>query len=222
MKWSKALVAEFLGSMGLLMIVVGSGIMGEELAQGNQALALLANSLATGAGLFALIQTFESISGAHFNPAVSFIQMLRKKLTPKECISYVVVQIAGAIIGVFAAHVMFGLNVLQLSSYDRGELRFGVSEIVATFGLVTVISLSGKSNAKAAPMAIALYIASAYWWTSSTSFANPAVTIARCLTDTFSGVLWTGAPMFIVAQLGGAFLAYGLSKFLGNSSRDIS
>jgi glycerol uptake facilitator-like aquaporin len=210
----KRLLAEFLGTAGLLIVVVGSGIMGETLSQGNAAIALLANSLATGAGLYALIQTFGPISGAHFNPAVSFVEWLWKKMNTQDFIFYVAFQIFGAIIGVYLAHAMFGHAIFQLSTHDRSDLRFLLSEITATFGLITVIALSGKRNVEATPTAVALYITAAYWCTSSTSFANPAVTIARSLTDTFSGILWTGAPAFIVAQVTGAMLAYGITGWI--------
>lgn len=204
--------SEFLGTAGLLIVVVGSGIMGETLAQGNSAISLLANSLATGAGLYALIQTFGHISGAHFNPAVSFVEVLWKKLSKRDFVFYSLAQITGAILGVILTHLMFGEKLLQLSTHDRGEFRFLVSEVIATFGLITVIGLSGKRNVESTPTAVACYITAAYWCTSSTSFANPAVTIARSLTDTFSGILWTGAPGFIAAQIMGAFIAFLLSR----------
>lgn len=202
------LVAEFLGTAGLLIVVVGSGIMGETLAQGNAAIALLANSIATGAGLYALIQTFGAISGAHFNPAVTIVERFWKRISTKEAIAYSVVQVAGAIIGVLLTHAMFGQALFQLSTKDRNEPRLWLSEVIATFGLIAVIALSGKKNVHATPTAVVLFITAAYWCTSSTSFANPAVTIARSLTDTFSGVQWEGAPAFIIAQLVGAAVAY--------------
>lgn len=205
--WKRSL-AEFIGTAGLLIVVVGSGIMGETLAQGNLAIALLANSLATGAGLYALIQTFGTISGAHFNPAVSLVEFLWKKLSLTAFFFYSIAQILGAIAGVLLTHEMFGQKILQLSTRDRGEFRFLVSEVIATFGLILVIALSGKRNVEATPAAVATYITAAYWCTSSTSFANPAVTIARSLTDTFSGILLTGAPGFIVAQIAGAVVAF--------------
>jgi len=211
---SRKLLAEFLGTAGLLIVVVGSGIMGETLAQGNSAIALLANSLATGAGLYALIQTFGPISGAHFNPAVSFTEMLWKRMTTKEFLGYSIVQILGGLVGVVLTHFMFGQELIQVSTHDRGELRLFVSEIVATFGLLMVIALSGKRNVEATPAAVALFIVAAYWCTSSTSFANPAVTIARSFTNTFSGILWTGTPGFIVAQFLGAALAFWVSGLL--------
>lgn len=210
----RRVLAEFLGTAGLLIVVVGSGIMGEALAQGNAAIALLANSLATGAGLYALIQTFGHVSGAHFNPAVSFVEFLWRKLSVKDLFSYSAAQIAGGIVGVLLTHVMFGQSLLQLSKHDRSDLRFMLSEIVATFGLIMVISLSGKKNVEKTPLAVALYITSAYWCTSSTSFANPAVTISRSLTDTFSGILWTSIPGFIVAQFVGAVVAFLISRIL--------
>ena len=210
----KQLLAEFLGTAGLLIVVVGSGIAGETLAQGNLAIALLANSLATGAGLYALIQTFGHISGAHFNPAVSLAEYLWKRIPAKTLVLYTFSQVTGAICGVILTHFMFGQKPLQLSHHDRGDARFLMSEVIATFGLITVIALSGKKDVKATPMAVALYITAAYWCTSSTSFANPAVTIARSLTDTFSGILWTGAPGFIVAQITGALLGCLLVSIL--------
>ena len=209
----KRFLAEFLGTAGLLIVVVGSGIMGETLSNGNAAIALLANSLATGAGLYALIQCFGTISGAHFNPAVSFVEWLWKKLSLKEFCFYTVAQILGAIIGVFLTHAMFGQKIIQLSQHGRGDVHFLLSEVIATFGLIVVIALSGRKNVEATPTAVALYITAAYWCTSSTSFANPAVTIARSLTDTFSGIHWAGVPGFILAQLLGAFAAYRISNF---------
>ena len=214
MKLSSRLLAEFLGSFSLLIIVVGSGIMGETLSQGNMAIALLANSLATGAGLFSIIQCFGMISGAHFNPAVSFVEYLWKKLSLRELGLYALAQTSGAALGVFATHAMFGQNIFQLSQHNRGDFRFLLSEAIATAGLILVIALSGKKNVETTPLAVSLFITSAYWCTSSTSFANPAVTIARSLTDTFSGILWTGVFGFIAAQMMGAFIAYWLSKAL--------
>lgn len=219
MSMGQRMAAEFFGTAGLLIVVVGSGIMGESLAQGNAAIALLANSLATGAGLYALIQTFGSISGAHFNPAVSFIEFLWKKLSARDLAFYTFAQVIGAVVGVLTTHFMFDQKLLQLSSHDRGDFRFFVSEVIATFGLLLVIALSGKRNVEATPVAVATYITAAYWCTSSTSFANPAVTIARGFTDTFSGILWTGAPGFIVAQIAGASLAFAFSKALSKASQ---
>lgn len=210
----KRILSEFLGSAGLIIVIVGSGIMAETLAQGNVAIALMANSIATGAGLFALIQTFGPISGAHFNPAVSLVEWLWKKLTLRDLLRYSLVQILGGILGVFVTHLMFGQKILQFSSHDRSGAGFCLSEIVATFGLILVIALSGKRNVEATPFAVSLYIIAGYWCTSSTSFANPAVTIARCLTSTFSGILWTDAPGFVFAQFAGALMAFCVSAVL--------
>jgi glycerol uptake facilitator-like aquaporin len=212
MNLKKRLLAEFIGTAGLLIVVVGSGIMAETLSQGNAAIALLANSVATGAGLYALIQTFGHISGSHFNPAVSFTEMLWKRMTMKEFAGYSTAQILGGLVGVVLTHFMFGQQILHISVHDRSEFRFFVSEIIATFGLMMVIALVGKRNVEATPTAVALFITSAYWCTSSTSFANPAVTIARSFTNTFSGISWSGAPGFIVAQLVGTALAYWVAK----------
>lgn len=212
----KRVLAEFLGSFALLIIIVGSGIMGESLSQGNLAIALLANSIATGAGLFAIIQCFGTISEAHFNPAVSFVEFLLKKITLKDLSFYILAQLSGAVLGVLATHIMFGQVVFQLSQHDRGDFRFIVSEVLATSGLILVIVLSGKKNVDTTPLAVSLYITSAYWCTSSTSFANPAVTIARSLTNTFSGILWTGIFGFITAQLVGTLLAFSISKVLSD------
>jgi glycerol uptake facilitator-like aquaporin len=188
--------------------------MGESLAQGNLALALLANSLATGAGLYALIQCFSHFSGAHFNPAVSFVEMLYKRLSAKDFALYCFVQVLGGLCGVLIAHYIFGLEVVQLSTHDRSGLPLFVSEVVATFGLLLVIALSGRRNAEATPASVALYITAAYWCTSSTSFANPAVTIARSLTNTFSGILWTAVPGFVLAQFLGATVAFLVCRWL--------
>lgn len=219
MRLAQRALAEFIGSAGLLIVVVGSGIMGETLAPGNPAMALLANSLATGAGLFALIQTFGPVSGAHFNPAVSWVEWRWSRLSARECMSYIVAQVLGAVLGVALAHAMFALPILQLSAHSRSDLRFLLSECIATAGLILVISLSGKKNVHATPMAVALYITSAYWCTSSTSFANPAVTLARALTDTFSGVQWRDTPAFIAAQFVGAAAGFWLSGYLTSEAK---
>lgn len=213
MKLSQKLFAEFLGTAGLLMVVVGSGIMGESLSHDNMAIALLANSIATGAGLFALIQSFAHISGSHFNPAVSLIEYLRQRLTLKELYLYSLAQFTGALVGVFLTHIMFGQILFQLSQHDRGEMRFYFSEFIATFGLLLVIALSGQKNPEKTPVSVALYITSAYWFTSSTSFANPAVTIARSLTNTFSGILWTNTFGFITAQILAVLITYKVIRF---------
>lgn len=218
MKTGNQFLAEFVGTAGLLIVVVGSGIMGETLAQGNLAVALLANSLATGAGLYALIQTFGAISGAHLNPAVSLVEFLWKRLSARNFFQYAIAQISGAILGVVLTHAMFAQKLIQSSTHVRSELRFFLSEWIATLGLILVIALSGKRDVKATPMAVALYITSAYWCTSSTSFANPAVTIARSFTGTFSGIQSNGVMMFIGAQVLGAPSAYALSKTIVHST----
>ncbi len=214
MKPEQKYFSEFLGTAGLLIVVVGSGIMGETLSKENAAMALLANSIATGAGLYALIQTFGPISGAHFNPAVSFVEYLWKRISTKDFIAYSLAQVSGGLIGVFLTHIMFSQNIIQFSQKDRGDFRFLLSEVIATFGLILVIAISGRKNVHATPAAVALFITSAYWCTSSTSFANPAVTIARSFSDTFAGILWTGSPGFIVAQAIGALLAFKVSEKL--------
>lgn len=212
----RRLISEFLGTSGLLIVIVGSGIMGESLSRDNGAITLLVNSLATGAGLYALIQTFGSISGAHFNPVVSLVEMLWRRLSWREFTLYSFAQILGAITGVWVTHFIFGQSIFQLSTHSRGEFRLLVSEVIASFGLMLVIALSGKRNVGATPAAVALYIVAAYWCTSSTSFANPAVTIARSLTDSFSGILWTGVMGFVLAQIIGALIAFKISRILSD------
>lgn len=214
---SRKLLAEFLGTAGLLIVVVGSGIMGESLAQGNEAIALLANSIATGAGLYTLIQTFGPISGGHFNPAVSLGELIWKRMTVKEMLSYSLVQILGGIVGVILTHVMFGKDLFELSTHDRAGFPFFVSEVVATLGLLVVIALSGKRKVEATPTAVSLFITSAYWCTSSTAFANPAVTIARSLTKTFTGISHASVPGFMIAQFVGVILAILLVNKLESS-----
>ncbi|MGZ3656139.1 MAG: aquaporin [Bdellovibrionota bacterium] len=206
------LLAEFLGTMFLLMVVVGSGIMGERLAMGNDAIALLANSLATGAGLCVLIQCLGPLSGAHFNPAVSGVEYLWGRLERSALAGYVLAQILGAILGTWITHLMFNLDVLQVSPKDRGHPNLWFSEVVATFGLICTIALVGRKKVEAAPTTIALYVTGAYWFTSSTSFANPAVTIARSFTATFCGIAPAGVVPFIAAQVTGAALAYALLR----------
>ncbi|HTL10949.1 MAG TPA: MIP/aquaporin family protein [Bdellovibrionota bacterium] len=207
MKRQQKIWAEFLGSAFLLLAVVGSGIMGESLAQGNAAVALLANSLATGAALFVLIQALGSISGAHFNPVVSVAEALWKRLSPKDLPLYVAAQFLGALVGVLAAHLLFHQPLLQVSAHARSGVSQGISEGVATFGLLATIALAGKKHPEFAPMAVAAYITGAYWFTSSTSFANPAVTVARMFTDTFTGIAPSSAPLFVLGQLGGMAVA---------------
>jgi len=206
--------AEFLGSLLLLATVVGSGIMAERLSGGNIAIALLANAIATGAMLVVLIQVFGGISGAHFNPAVTLIFAARREATASEVVAYIPAQILGAIGGVFLAHAMFAEPVLQISSKMRTGLGQDLSECVATFGLVATILGVRRAAPDRVPAAAGLYIVAAYWFTASTSFANPAVTIARGLTDSFSGIAPGGILPFILAQLLGAALAAATFRFL--------
>lgn len=204
---ARRLTAEALGSAMLLAVVVGSGIMAERLAGGNVALALLANALATGAGLVALILMFGPVSGAHFNPAVTLSASLQGELAAREALAYIAVQIAGAFAGVMAAHLMFDAPLLFASTHVRTGASQWWSEFVATFGLIGVIIGCTRSRPGVTPFAVAAYITSAYWFTASTSFANPAVTLARAATDTFAGIRPQDAPGFIVAQLAGALAA---------------
>lgn len=206
--------AEALGTAMLLAVVVGSGIMAERLAGGNVALALLANTLATGAGLAALILTFGAVSGAHFNPAVTLADASQGGLPWRSVPVYVVAQTVGAFAGVAAAHGMFGLPLFTASTHVRAGGAQLWSEFVATFGLLSVIFGCARQRASAVPFAVAAYITAAYWFTSSTSFANPAVTLARAATDTFAGIRPIDAPGFIVAQLLGAAAATALFRWL--------
>ena len=210
----KRYISEFTATFFLLAVVVGSGIMGELLAQGNAAVALLANSMATGAGLIFLILTFGEISGAQMNPAVSLIDFFRGNLTVKDFIGYIVAQIFGAISGVGAANVMFDLPVFFISTKTRSGASQFFSEFIATFGLIAVIVATVKFRPNTTPFAVAAYITSAYWFTSSTSFANPAVTIARALSDTFAGIRPDDVPFFIAAQIIGAVAAFLFLKWL--------
>ena len=203
---TRRIASEFLGTALLLAAVVGSGIMAEKLSGGNIGLALLANSLATGAALFVLITIFGPISGAHFNPAVTLVMCLKKLISTSDASLYVVVQIAGGIVGVLITHVMFDLNVFQTSATARSGIGQWTAEAVAAFGLVLTILGTVRFAADKVAMAVALYIVSAYWFTASTSFANPAVTIARSFTNTFSGIAPTDVLAFILAQFAGAFL----------------
>ena len=201
-------LSELFGTTFLLMIIVGSGIMGENLASGNEALALLANSLATGLGLFVLIQSLGSLSGAHLNPVVSFVEMLWGRLSKQEMFTYWLAQFVGAILGVFLTHLMFNQEILQVSLKNRNEPHLWLSEAIATLGLICTIALAGRKHVEFAPLTIAAYITSAYWFTSSTSFANPAVSLARSFTNTFCGIAPAGLAMFIVAQFMGAILSF--------------
>lgn len=214
MSLGRAAAGEAIGTAMLLAIVVGSGIMGERLAQGNLAVALLANSLATGAGLFVLIVIFGPISGAHFNPIVSAVSIWDGRLSAQHGVVYVLAQICGAYVGVAIAHAMFGLPIIQISAHIRPTLGEGLGEVVATFGLVLIILLALKYRAESIPVAVAAYITSAYWFTSSTSFANPAVTFARAMTDTFAGISPQSVPLFVCGQLLGGAAATLLARWL--------
>jgi glycerol uptake facilitator-like aquaporin len=214
MTLGRAAAAEAIGTALLLAIVVGSGIMGEKLAGGNMAVALLANSIATGAGLYALIVMLGPISGAHFNPVVSGVSAWEGNLKPRHFVVYVLAQACGAFIGVAAAHAMFGLPLLQVSAHLRPTSGEGIGEVIATFGLVMVILLLSRFRRDAIPVAVACFITSAYWFTSSTSFANPAVTLARAVTDTFAGISPQSVPLFIGGQIGGAILATLTARWL--------
>jgi glycerol uptake facilitator-like aquaporin len=204
---SRRIAAETLGTALLLAVVIGSGIMGERLAGGNVAIALLGNTLATGAGLTVLISIFGPISGAHFNPAVTLAFAMRRELTARLALAYVAAQIVGALLGVLAAHAMFGQPILQISTKLRDGPAQAWSEFVATFGLLATILGTLRFKADFTPSAVGLYITAAYWFTASTSFANPAVTIARSLSNTFAGIAPSSAPVFIAAQLLGALAA---------------
>jgi glycerol uptake facilitator-like aquaporin len=204
---TQRLAAECFGTALLVGTVVGSGIMGDRLANGNMALALLCNTIATAAILVTLIIVFGEISGAHFNPAVTVAVAVRKGILWAEVLPYVAVQIVGGIAGAFVAHVMFSLPVVSWSQHPRHGFALAVSEFVATFGLVCVIELCGKKRLEIIAISVGLYIAAAYWCTSSTSFANPAVTIARCFSDTFAGIRPSDVPMFVAVQIVGALTA---------------
>lgn len=208
-KFSKAqrLAAEFSGTALLLATVVGSGIMGETLADGNTAIALLGNTIPTGAILIVLITAFGPISGAHFNPAVTLVFKLKGEIGTTDSFQYVSSQVLGGIVGVWVAHLMFDLELFQLSEKVRSGPSQWIAELVATFGLVTTILGTLRVKPDFVPSAVGLYITAAYWFTSSTSFANPAVTVARSLSDTFAGIMPANMPAFILAQVSGAIVA---------------
>jgi glycerol uptake facilitator-like aquaporin len=211
---SRRIAAEFLGTGFLVAAVVGSGIMAERLAGGNVAITLLANTIATGAALAALILTFGPISGAHFNPAVSLADALENGLTWSDAAAYIVAQCLGGIGGAIAAHTMFGLAVFSLSQHARSGGAQVFSEFVATFGLLCVIWGCSRKRSSAVPFAVAAYITAAYWFTASTSFANPAVTIARSLSNTFAGIRPSDVLWFVMAQFAGAIAATLLFRWL--------
>jgi len=211
---SRRVVAEFAGTLLLLAVVVGSGIMGERLAAGNVAIALLANTLATGAALVALILAFGPVSGAHLNPAVTLADAWLGGIAWREVPAYIVAQVGGAFAGVTVAHLMFGLSVFSISSHLRSGAAQVFSEFIATFGLLAVIWGCARTRRAAVPFAVGAYITAAYWFTASTSFANPAVTLARSMTNTFTGIRPGDVAPFVGAQLAGAFCATLLFQWL--------
>jgi len=211
---ARKLAAEALGTAFLLAVVVGSGIMAERLSGGNVALALLANALATGAGLTALILTFGSVSGAHFNPAVTMLEAMDGRMGRGLAAAYVLVQSLGALTGVAAAHAMFGVRVFACSTHVRSGWPQWWSEFVATVGLLLVIRGVSRAQPGATPFAVGAYILAAYWFTSSTSFANPAVTLARAFTQTFAGIRPADVPGFVASELAGTVAAAGLGRLI--------
>ena len=214
MTLARMAAAEATGTALLLAIVVGSGIMGERLAQGNAAVALLANCIATGAGLYALILMLAPISGAHFNPVVSAISALQGTLRKRDCAIYILAQLGGAFVGVLVAHAMFGLPLVEVSGHVRPTVGEGIGEVVATFGLMMVILLTTEYRPDSTAFAVAAFITSAYWFTSSTSFANPAVTLARAMTNTFAGISPDSIPLFLGGQVLGALSAIAAARWL--------
>jgi len=208
----RALLAEGLGSGMLFATVIGSGVMADRLSGGNVAVALLGNTLATGAMLFVLITMLGEISGAHFNPAVTLVMRLRGDISLAQAWGHVAAQLGGGIVGVWVAHAMFDLPVWQVSEHLRTGLGQWLSEGVATFGLLLTILGTGAMRPAAVPASVALYIVAAYWFTASTSFANPAITVARSLSDTFAGIAPACVPGFVAAQLVGALLAYAVAR----------
>jgi glycerol uptake facilitator-like aquaporin len=212
---NRRIVAEATGTAMLLAAVVGSGIMADRLSDGNQALALLANTIATGAALVALILTFGPISGAHFNPAVTIVDAWQGGLAWREVPGYLIAQALGAVLGVWMAHAMFEQPLFMLSRHERSGPAQIFSEFVATFGLIAVIWVCSRRRSSTVPFAVGAYITAAYWFTASTSFANPAVTLARALTDTFAGIRPIDVPGFVVAQFVGAMAAMFLCRWLG-------
>ena len=207
------LFSETIGTSFLLLIVVGSGIMGENLTE-NKAVVLLANSITTAFGLIVLIWIFGSYSGAHFNPVVSILMMLLGRLTKQEMLFYVLCQIIGGVAGVVLANIIFDLDIISISDNRRLTTGIFISEIIATFGLLLTILLVGKQKPEMVAAAVGLYIGAAYWFTSSTSFSNPAVTIARTLSDTFTGIVPSNVVPFIFAQLIGTFIVYFIYKYV--------
>jgi len=217
----RRIAAEGVGSFFLFATVIGSGIMAENLSAGNDAVALLGNTLATGAMLFVLISMLGPISGAHMNPAVSLVAASRGELGWRDAAAYIVTQVAFGILGAWAAHMMFELPALQISVKARTGAGQWLGEAIATFGLILTILGTVRHRPSAVPASVALYITAAYWFTSSTSFANPAITVARSLSDTFAGIAPANVPLFIVAQLAGAACAAGLATILFDKAATI-
>jgi glycerol uptake facilitator-like aquaporin len=211
---SQKVAAELLGTALLLATVIGSGIMGDRLSGGNVALALLGNTIPTGAILFVLITMLGPISGAHFNPAVTIVALHRHDVNRSTAAAFAAAQVVGAVVGVLLAHAMFDLPLLQASTKVRAGLAQGISEWVATFGLVTTILLTLRAKPDAVATSVGLYITAAYWFTASTSFANPAVTLARAFSNTFAGIRLSDVPMFIAAQIVGAMCAVAVVRLL--------
>ncbi len=216
-----AMGAEALGSFLLFATVIGSGVMGERLSDGNVAIALLGNTLATGAMLYVLITMLGAISGAHFNPAVTMVMRLRGDIATPAALGHVIAQLAGGILGVWTAHLMFDLPVLEFSTHSRTGLGQWAGEGVATFGLLLTIIGTVRMAPDRVPASVALYITAAYWFTSSTSFANPAITVARALSNTFAGIAPADVPGFITAQIAGALLAHLAGKALFDSHGEV-
>lgn len=215
----RRLAAEALGTALLLAIVIGSGIMAERLSGGNVAIALLGNTLATGAGLVVLITMLGPISGAHFNPAVTLVFAARREIRAPVAVAYIVVQMIAEIMGVWVAHLMFGETTFQISTKLRDGATQAFSEGVATFGLIAAILGSLRFRPDATPLIVGLYITAAYWFTASTSFANPAVTVARSLSNSFAGIAPSSVPPFILAQLAGAAIAAAFCGWLFRQER---
>ena len=210
----KPLLSEFIGTMLLVVTVVGSGIMATALSGGNDGVALLGNTIATGAILYVLITILGPLSGAHFNPVVTLVMASMKEIPVSLALGYIIVQIIGGLCGTILAHVMFCVEILQLPQNARTGLPQYTAEVVATFGLLLTILLGRRARPDTVPMLVGLYITAGYWFTASTSFANPAVTIARTFTDSFSGIAFADTPYFIIAQIVGGFLGLAVSAIL--------